>query len=58
VTPGTHIPIVPEAEARAMKPDFFLVLPWHFKAGIVEREREFLEKGGKMIFPFPEIEIV
>ena len=27
-----------------MKPDFFLVLPWHFKAGIVEREREFLEK--------------
>lgn len=58
VTPGTHIPIVSEAEARAMRPDFFLVLPWHFKNGIIEREREFLEKGGKMIFPFPEIEIV
>jgi hypothetical protein len=58
VTPGTHIPIVSEAEARALKPDFFLVLPWHFKSGIVEREREFLEKGGKMIFPFPDIEIV
>jgi hypothetical protein len=58
VTPGTHIPIVSEAEARALEPDFFLVLPWHFKSGIVEREREFLEKGGKMIFPFPEIEIV
>jgi hypothetical protein len=58
VTPGTHIAIVPEAEARAMRPDFFLVLPWHFKNGIVERERAFLEKGGKMIFPFPEIEII
>jgi len=58
VTPGTHIPIVSEQEARAMKPDFFLVLPWHFKAGIVERERGFLEGGGRMIFPFPEIEIV
>ncbi|HEY4156890.1 MAG TPA: class I SAM-dependent methyltransferase [Polyangiaceae bacterium] len=58
VTPGTHIPIVSEQEARALKPDFFLVLPWHFKAGIVERERAFLEGGGKMIFPFPEIEIV
>jgi hypothetical protein len=58
VTPGTHIPIVSEEEARAMNPDFFLVLPWHFKAGIVERENDFLEKGGKMIFPFPEIEIV
>jgi C-methyltransferase C-terminal domain len=41
-----------------MKPDFFLVLPWHFKNGIVEREKAFLESGGKMIFPFPEIEIV
>jgi hypothetical protein len=58
VTPGTHIPIVSEAEARAMKPDFFLVLPWHFKSGILEREKAFLERGGKMIFPFPEIEIV
>lgn len=58
VTPGTHIPIISEQEARAMKPDFFLVLPWHFKSGIVERERAFFEGNGKMIFPFPEIEIV
>ena len=57
-TPGTHIPIVSEAEARAMKPDYFLVLPWHFKDGIIQREQEWLAKGGKMIFPFPEIEIV
>jgi hypothetical protein len=57
-TPGTGIPIVPEAEARAMKPDYFLVLPWHFRDGIVRREAEFLAGGGRMIFPFPEIEIV
>lgn len=58
VTPGTHIPIVSEAEARAMKPDYFLVLPWHFKDGILRREKEYLAAGGKFIFPFPEIEIV
>lgn len=58
VTPGTHIPIIPEAEARAMQPDYFLVLPWHFKEGILHREQEFLARGGKLIFPFPEIEIV
>jgi hypothetical protein len=57
-TPGTRIPIVSEAEARAMKPDYFLVLPWHFKEGIIRREKEFLSRGGKMIIPFPEIEIV
>ena len=57
-TPGTHIPIISEAEARAMRPDYFLVLPWHFKEGILNREHEYLASGGKMIFPFPEIEIV
>ncbi len=57
-TPGTHIPIISEEEARAMKPDYFLVLPWHFKEGILRREKEYLASGGKMIFPFPEIEIV
>ena len=58
VTPGSHIPIVSEAEARAMQPDYFLVLPWHFKEGILRREKEFLNQGGRFIFPFPEIEIV
>ena len=57
-TPGTHIPIISEQEARAMKPDYFFVLPWHFKDGILRREKDYLASGGKMIFPFPEIEIV
>ncbi len=57
-TPGSRIPIVSESEARAMQPDYFLVLPWHFKDGIIAREQEFLARGGKLIFPFPEIEIV
>lgn len=56
-TPGTHIPIISEEEAKKMNPDYFLVLPWHFKNNIMEREREYLAKGGKLIFPFPEIEI-
>ena len=58
VTPGTHIPIVSEADAKAMKPDYFLVLPWHFKDGILRREKEYLASGGRFIFPFPEIEII
>ncbi len=57
-TPGSKIPIISEQEARAMQPDYFLVLPWHFKDGIIQREQEYIMRGGKMIFPFPEIEIV
>ena len=58
VTPGTNIPIISEADAHAMKPDYYLVLPWHFKEGIIRREKEYLNGGGKFIFPFPEIEII
>jgi hypothetical protein len=57
-TPGTNIPIVSEQEARKLNPDYFLVLPWHFKNGILEREKEYLANGGKFIFPMPEIEII
>ncbi len=57
-TPGTNIPIISEKEALAMSPDYYLVLPWHFKDSIVRREEEFLSNGGKLIFPFPEIEII
>jgi len=57
-TPGTGIPIISEAEARAMKPDYFLLLPWHFKEGILRREEEYRACGGRFIVPFPEIEIL
>jgi C-methyltransferase C-terminal domain/Putative zinc binding domain/Methyltransferase domain len=58
VTPGTWIPIVSESEAKAANPDYFLVLPWHFRENLVAREQEFLRKGGKMIFPLPDIDVV
>jgi SAM-dependent methyltransferase len=57
-TPGTSIPIVSEDQARESNPDFFLVLPWHFRDGIVQRELDFITQGGGLIFPLPEIEIV
>ena len=57
-TPGTLIPIISENEAKSMNPDYFLVLPWHFKDSILNREKEYIANGGKFIFPLPEIEIV
>jgi SAM-dependent methyltransferase len=57
-TLGTNIPIVSEATSRAQKPDYYLVLPWHFKREFLERERETIAAGTKMIFPLPEIVVV
>ncbi|HTX33308.1 MAG TPA: class I SAM-dependent methyltransferase [Solirubrobacteraceae bacterium] len=57
-TIGTHIPIVSEEESRAAKPDYYLVLPWHFLDEFVERESEFLAGGGRFIVPLPEVRII
>jgi NDP-4-keto-2,6-dideoxyhexose 3-C-methyltransferase len=57
-TPGTWIPIVSEQEARATNPDYFLVLPWHFRDAILARESDFRDRGGKLVFPLPKLEIV
>lgn len=57
-TLGTDIPIVSEEESRKMNPDYYLVLPWHFKKEFLERERETLKKGIGMIFPLPTLEVI
>ena len=57
-TLGTDIPIISEQQARDEKPDYFLVLPWHFLDGFLKREKEFLKRGGKFIIPLPEVRII
>lgn len=55
---STGIPIISEEQARKDHPDYFLVLPWFFKQEFLDREKEYLISGGKMIFPLPNPEIV
>lgn len=57
-TPGTRIPIRSEHEVRASRPDYMLVLPWHFREGIVAREADYLARGGRLVFPLPDVEVV
>lgn len=58
ITPGTHIPIVSEEDSKSKNPDYYMVLPWHFRRGILEREKEFIANGGGFIFPLPQVEVV
>ena len=57
-TIGTDIPIISEKESREIKPDYYLVLPWHFKEEFIRREEDILREGTSMIFPLPTIEII
>ncbi len=57
-TPGSNIKIISEKKMRSLNPDYLLVLPWHFKNFILNKERKNINKGTKFIFPLPDIEII
>jgi hypothetical protein len=54
-TPGTWIPIIPEQELLAKKPDYMIVLPWHFKKFFITNKKL---SGMNLVFPLPEVEVV
>ena len=55
VSPGGGIPIRSQHEMRAAQPDYLLVMDWANIDKILERERQYLENGGKIIAPLPEL---
>ena len=57
-TIGTDIPIISEEDSRKRKPDYYLVLPWHFIEEFKKRESDFLKRGGKFVLPMPEVHLV
>jgi SAM-dependent methyltransferase len=50
-TPGTKIPIVGPGERPDC--DCYLVLVWNYLPGIIRREQEYMNKGGKFLVPVP-----
>ena len=54
-TPGTWLPIIPEKELLVKKPDYLIVLPWHFRA-FFENNESF--SNIDLVFPLPHLEIV
>lgn len=57
-TPGTSIKIISEKSSRTMKPEYYLVLPWHFRKEILKREIKIRKQKTKFIFPLPKFEII
>jgi len=52
------VPIISEEQARADHPEYMLVAPWFFRDVFIDRERDYLKAGGRLIFPLPDLEIV
>lgn len=53
-TPGHHIPIYPEEELLQRMPDITLMLAWNFAQEILEKQTEYVRRGGQFLVPVPE----
>ena len=50
-TPGTKIKIISESEAKSINPDYYLVLPWHFKKKHYRKREKIFKKRWKVDIP-------
>ena len=57
-TPGSNIKIISKQKMRTLKPKFLLVLIWSFRKEVIQQEKNFLDKGGKLIFHLPMFHII
>ena len=57
-TPGSNIKIISKQKMRTLKPKFLLVLIWSFRKEVIQQEKNFLNKGGKLIFHLPMLHVV
>jgi len=53
-TPGTFIPIVAESVALSRRPDYVVVLPWHFRAFF---EANQTLRQTSLVFPLPSLSV-
>jgi NDP-4-keto-2,6-dideoxyhexose 3-C-methyltransferase len=57
-TPGSHIEIISKKKMRKIKPKYLIVLIWSFRSEVIKQEKQFIENGGKLIFPLPVFHVV
>ncbi len=58
ITAGSHIPIISESEMRERKPDYLLVFPWAFLDHFIDREKDLLAQGTRLVVPLPTFRVV
>ena len=54
-SPGAHIPIYSSDKIYADRPDVVVILAWRYHEKILERHKRFLDEGGTVVIPLPEL---
>ena len=58
LTPGSNISIISKEKMRKINPKYLLVLIWSFRSEVISQEKKFIMKGGKLLFPLPNLHVV
>ena len=58
-TPGSHLEVLPSSILNSPnRPDYVLVFAWSFFEEILDRNKQYINSGGRMILPLPEVRIL
>lgn len=58
-TPGSHLEIFPSSILIGDNPpDYVLVFAWSFFEEILRRNKQYIQSGGQMILPLPEVRVI
>jgi hypothetical protein len=57
-SPGCHLPVVPSSVLREDPPDVVVILAWQYAKPIMEKNKDFLERGGLFIVPLPNLQVI
>ncbi len=56
--PGMHNPIVPPEKIKEDKPDYALLFAYNYFEEVMNKEKEFVTRGGRFIVPLPEPRVI
>jgi methylation protein EvaC len=56
-SPGSHIPVVDRESVNLNDYDYVFLGAWNFKEVITDKEKDFIENGGKFITHVPGVTV-
>lgn len=57
-SPGCHLEVKPSSVLYSDKPDIVIILAWQYANVITDKQKEFVNNGGKFVVPLPELKVI